>query len=129
MLRPFRRKAVCPANPFRFRPQVTALEGRWVPSTITEFALPPLNLGGGYPAAITVGPDGNLWFTHDGALATITPSGALRDHVADGVGSALTTGPDGNLWTSGPRWDTQTGAFAGDFIERISVTGSVTTFG
>ncbi|HEX4588849.1 MAG TPA: dockerin type I domain-containing protein [Gemmataceae bacterium] len=267
MLRPFRRKAVCPANPFRLRPQVTALEDRWVPSTITEIALPPINLAGSYRGAITsgpdgnvwftdpalrsvgrispagqvteftppspdnapsrgagnaitagpdgnvwfatevatgsisrvtpagqfatfflgdnlasvngltagpdgnvwftedvypftvekvgritptgqitewsiaapagmrgsignitVGPNGNLWFTHDGVLATITPSGVLRDHVAENVGPALTTGPDGNLWASGPRWDSQTHAFAGDFIERISLTGSVTTF-
>jgi hypothetical protein len=46
----------------------------------------------------------------------------------DGVGGALTTGSDGNLWASGPRFDTQTGALVGDFIERISPTGSVTTF-
>jgi len=81
------------------------------------------NIGG-----ITVGPDGNLWFTHDGTLATITPTGTIRDHVADNVvGAALTTGPDGNLWTSGARIDPQTGS-AQDFIQRISLTGSVTTF-
>jgi streptogramin lyase len=267
MLWPFRRRAVRPANPCRFRPRLTALEDRWVPSAVTEFPLPPFSFAGNYPAAITggpdgnlwftdpalgevgritpagqvteftppspdngpsrgagdaitagpdgnvwfaagslfaavsrvtpdgqfatfdlpgtlvtvngltagpdgnvwftenvypftvenvgfitptgkvtswsiaappgvrgtigsitTGPDGNLWFTHDGTLATITPTGVLRDHVADGVGGALTTGPDGNLWASGPRWDTQTHLFAGDFIERITLAGSVTTF-
>jgi streptogramin lyase len=264
MLLPFRRKAVCSANPYRFRPQVTALEDRWVPSTITEFALPPLNFGGSSGAtgitagpdgnawftdpvagavgritpagqvtefptpgisagAITAGPDGNLWFVgnaltfagspalgritpagqvstftlpddftqpnqitagpdgnvwltenvyptgekvaritptgqvtefpipvppgvsgqadgitagpdgnlyllHDAILARITPAGALTDHVADNVGVAITAGPDGNLWTAGTRFDTRTGAVLGDFIDRITPSGGVTTF-
>jgi streptogramin lyase len=104
--------------------------GRITPTgQITAFSIPiPLGVRGSI-AGITTGPDGNLWFTHDGILATITPTGALRDHVVDNVGGgALTTGPDGNLWTSGPRFDTQTGALVGDFIQRISLAGSVTTF-
>jgi streptogramin lyase len=95
---------------------------------ITEFSIsvPPGVRGG--TGGITTGPDGNLWFTHERTLATITPTGVLRDHVADNVGAALTTGPDGNLWASGPGFDPLTGRLAGDFIQRISVTGSVTTF-
>jgi hypothetical protein len=58
----------------------------------------------------------------------ITPTGALRDHVAENVPLAITTGPDGNIWASGPRFDLQTGAVIGDIIERISLSGSVTTF-
>src|SRR5262249_29412760 len=68
------------------------------------------------------------WFLHDGILAQLTPTGSLRDHVADNVGVAITAGPDGNLWTAGTRFDTQTGAVLGDFIDRISLNGSVTTF-
>jgi len=264
MLWPFRRKKVRPANPFRFRPEVTALESRWVPSTITEFPLPPLNFGGslgataitagpdgnvwfgdpgasqvgvitptgqvteystpgisvgaitagpdgnlwflndaltqsGSPAigritpagqvttftlpddftqpnqiaagpdgnvwftesiyptgekvgritptgqvtefaipvqpgvsgqaeGITAGPDGNLYFLHDAILARITPTGALTDHVADNAGEAITVGPDGNLWTAGTQFDTQTGAVVGGIIDRISLSGGVTTF-
>jgi streptogramin lyase len=94
---------------------------------ITKFSISVPPGVRGSIGAITTGPDGNLWFTHDGTLATITPTGALEDHVADNVGSALTTGPDGNLWASGARFNPQTG-LAGDFIQRISVTGSVTTF-
>ncbi len=95
---------------------------------ITEYTLNAPSGVRGNIGGITVGPDGNLWFTHDGTLATITPSGTIRDHLADNVvGSALTTGPDGNLWTSGPRIDPLTGS-AQDFVQRISLTGNVTTF-
>jgi streptogramin lyase len=94
---------------------------------VTAFSIPSKGVFGS-TGSITTGPDGNLWFTHDGTLATITPTGVLRDHVVDNVGGALTTGPDGNLWASGPQYDPLTGRLAGDFIQRISVTGSVTTF-
>jgi streptogramin lyase len=95
---------------------------------VTKFSISvPPGVRGGI-GSITTGPDGNLWFIHDRTLATITPTGALRDHVADNVAAALTTGPDGNLWASGPLYDPLTGNLAGDFIQRISVTGSVTTF-
>jgi streptogramin lyase len=94
---------------------------------VTAFSI-PTNVRFGGVGSITTGPDGNLWFTHDRTLATITPTGVLRDHMVDNVGSALTTGPDGNLWASGPGYDPLTGRLAGDFIQRISVSGSVTTF-
>jgi hypothetical protein len=65
---------------------------------------------------------------HDGILATITPTGALRDHVVDDVGdAALTTGPDGNLWAAGVVFNLQGQSVSG-FIDRISLTGSVTRF-
>src|SRR5262245_17531238 len=259
----FRRKTVHSAKSLRFRPEVTALESRWVPSTISEFALPPLSFGGSFgataitagpdgnvwftdpvagnigriapsgqvteftspignpgvittgpdgnlwfstraissspaigritpagqittfpipdpfagvnaltagpdgnvwftefvypnqekvgritpngqltqftiavppgssasPGSITAGPDGNLYFSHDGVLASITPDGVIRDHIAENVAFDITTGPDGNIWASGPRFDPHTGAVVGDMIERISPqTGNVTTF-
>jgi streptogramin lyase len=103
--------------------------GRITPTgQITEFTIPVPSGVSGSVGGITAGPDGNIWFTHDGILAMITPTGALRDHVADNVGVAVAAGPDGNLWTAGTRFDTQTGAVLGDFIARISLTGSVTTF-
>jgi len=103
--------------------------GRITPAgQITEFtvSLPPGVSG--QAEGITAGPDGNLYFLHDAVLARITPTGALTDHVADNVGEAITVGPDGNLWTAGTRFDTQTGAVIGDFIDRISLSGGVTTF-
>jgi virginiamycin B lyase len=93
----------------------------------TEFSIAGPPGGRGHVGNITTGPDGNLWFVHDGTLATITATGTLRDHVVDNVFDILTTGPDGNLWASGRRFDPQTGVST-DFIQRISLTGSVTTF-
>src|SRR5262249_45017203 len=95
---------------------------------ITEFTISVPPGVSGSAAGITAGPDGNLYFLHDGILARITPTGSLTDHVADNVGVAITTGPDGNLWTAGTRFNTQTGEVLGDFIDRISPGGSVTTF-
>jgi streptogramin lyase len=102
--------------------------GRITPTgQITEFTIPVPSGIFGTIGPITAGPGGNVWFTHDGILASISPTGALTDHVADGVGG-VAAGPDGNLWTGGSVIDRQTGQDLGDFIERISPTGSVTRF-
>src|SRR5262245_54288010 len=86
----------------RFRPEVVALEGRWLPSTITEFPLPPLNLGASFGAVgITAGPDGNVWFADPVAHAVgrITPAGQVTEFPTPGIeADAITAGPDGNLW-------------------------------
>ena len=103
--------------------------GRITPAgQITEFTVPVPPGVSGHADGITVGPDGSLWFLHDGILATITPSGALRDHVADAVGTVLASGPDGNLWTGGTLFNTQTGEALNGFIDRITLSGEVTTF-
>jgi streptogramin lyase len=103
--------------------------GRITPSgQITEFSIPVPSGFSGRVFDITAGPDGNLWFLHDGILAQITPSGQVTDHVADAVGTSIAKGPDGNIWTAGTLFNTQTGAVLGGFIDRISLTGSVTTF-
>jgi streptogramin lyase len=95
---------------------------------VTEFPIPVPPGVSGSAGGITTGPDGNLYFLHDGILARITPTGALTDHVADEAGAAITAGPDGNLWAAGTRFDLQTGAVLGNFIDRITPSGSVTTF-
>src|SRR5262245_66574174 len=98
----FRRKTVHSAKSLRFRPEVTALESRWVPSTITEFALPPLSFGGSFGAtAITAGPDGNTWFSDPvaGNVGFITPGGQVTEFATPFHSAGpLTAGPDGNLW-------------------------------
>jgi virginiamycin B lyase len=48
---------------------------------------------------ITVGPDGNLWFTSASAIGRISPSGTgLQLFPVPVVPDQITAGPDGNLW-------------------------------
>ncbi|HLW03622.1 MAG TPA: hypothetical protein VKT82_33555 [Ktedonobacterales bacterium] len=66
--------------------------------TITEFASPSgaSSLGG-----ITLGPDGNLWFTEASAIGRITPAGQITEFpvpTPQSVPWGITKGPDGNLW-------------------------------
>jgi virginiamycin B lyase len=78
--------------------------GRITPSgTITEFPFPA---SAGFLGNLTVGSDGNLWFTegyqYAGTIGRITPSGVatefpLLERIASGLGD-LTLGSDGNLW-------------------------------
>src|SRR6516165_7257081 len=72
-----------------FRLEVESLEGRWLPSTITEFPLPPLNNPGNFTPAITNGPDGNLWFTDPaaGQVGRITPAGQVTEFTPPGGGN------------------------------------------
>jgi streptogramin lyase len=94
-------------------------------ATVTEYAV-GLNTGTS-PAAITSGPDGNLWFTDAGttkAVGRITPSGTITEFSAGlSPGSALrviATGPDGNLWFAD--------AGATPAIGRITTSGVITEF-
>src|SRR5918992_937603 len=73
---------------------------------------------------ITLGPDGNLWFTQprDNQIGVITPAGALTEYnvsVPDARPDAITRGPDNNLWFTAP------GATA---IGRITTGGSIDLF-
>src|SRR5262249_6074163 len=117
-----------PRKSVRYRPEVTALEGRWVPSTFTEFALPPLSFGGSFGATgITAGPDGNVWFTDPVARAVgrITPAGKVMEFPTPGISAgAITAGPDGNLWFVDSAL-----TFAGSpAVGRITSDGQVTEF-
>jgi len=70
----------------------------------SEFVDPndPVGAGGSGSGDITKGPDSNVWFiSRGGALAEITPSGAITQYgpyAGATVNGGLTTGPDGNLW-------------------------------
>jgi streptogramin lyase len=87
---------------FRRRPWLEGLEDRCLPAlVIHEFAGLTADIGG--PTLITAGPDGNLWFTEEGAnqIGRITPQGALKEFPIPTAGSSpygITAGPDGNLW-------------------------------
>ena len=76
-----------------------ALQGQ--APTITEFPLPDGVQG---PFQIASGPDGNLWFTVQGArsyIGRITPVGSISLFPVPtplGYPAGITAGPDGNLW-------------------------------
>jgi streptogramin lyase len=120
----------------RHRPGVECLEDRQLLAAITEFPLPTED--GFSRGSLTVGPDGNLWFTENfeaivispgfvppgGKIDRITPTGAitefpLPDH---GFAGALTVRPDGDLWFT-VNVAAGTGA-----IGRITPAGSITEF-
>ena len=87
--------------------------------SFTSFALP----AGGSPQGsmgVTVGPDGNLWYTRfgAGALGHITADGGTVEFAAFAP-YRLTTGPDGNLWFTD---------YAGDKVGRCTPSGVVTEF-
>jgi streptogramin lyase len=86
----------------RYRPRIEGLEDRQLLALIlSEF--PTALAAGAAPSEITTGPDGNLWFTENGAnkIGVMRPDGTLVTEIALPAGSGpegITTGPDGNLW-------------------------------
>ncbi len=85
------------------------------------------NTGTPQPTAITLGPDGNLWYAdYSGAIGRMTPSGVDREFSLDTSTSvryvnSITSGPDGNLWFT--TYDCKA-----DRIGRITTTGKVTLY-
>jgi len=65
--------------------------------TISEF---PVTTAGSDPGGITVGSDGNLWFTEFfvGKIGRITPAGVVTEFPAAGNPQLIAPGSDGNLW-------------------------------
>lgn len=79
---------------------------------------------GSAPAAITAGPDGNLWYADESDhIGRVTTAGVITEFsagiTAGAVPAAITAGPDGNLWF------TESGR---DGIGRITPTGVITEF-
>ncbi|HSN00794.1 MAG TPA: hypothetical protein VLS52_07295 [Rudaea sp.] len=83
-------------------PQLTSKIGKIsVDGSITEY---PAH---GEPADITLGSDGNIWFTYSSwnELGRITPNGVTTDFPLAGNATnaqGITRGPDGNLWYAEP---------------------------
>jgi streptogramin lyase len=78
-------------------------------------------------SGLTVGSDGNLWFSAADSIASITPSsGTFREFALPpsyyGAFGPLTTGPDGNLWFSNDAYP------ASPAIGRITPSGTVSEF-
>jgi hypothetical protein len=66
---------------------------------ITQYPIP----SGNSPVGLTVGPDGNLWFTEPSAnqIGMITTSGVVTEYPgpdANGSRVDIAAGPDGNVW-------------------------------
>jgi streptogramin lyase len=110
--------------------QTGVAPGTNAPSTIAEFNLPTAGSG---PLNITVGPDGNLWFTENTGdrIGRINPlagddaaiQASLMEFSVPNNGGILsgpnyiTTGPDGALWFT---------ESTSDEIGRITTAGAVT---
>ncbi len=86
----------------------------------TSGAVTTYPTGEGDPGAITVGPDGALWFTNGAdSIGRITTSGAVTIYSGSGISypTAITAGPDGALW------------FTGDnSVGRITTSGAVSIY-
>ncbi len=103
--------------------QLTNPSSAATPPQVVVFQVPTNS----QPGAITLGPDGNFWFTDAStpAIGRITPSGTVTLFTTGlGAGShpnGITTGPDGNLWF--------TDSGSSPAIGRIDpTTGSITEF-
>ena len=73
------------------------------------------------PLAITVGPDGNVWYADmgGGAFGRITPDGSFTKFPMQPLGGpvGIAAGPDGNVWLASL-------SAHGPFIEKVAVDGS-----
>lgn len=100
--------------------------GRIAPDgIIQEFPLPTATAR---PVGITLGHDGQLWFTEDtsstnanpmGNVASITPAGDVTEFPVGTTPSEIAAGPDGNIWYV---------AWYHTAIGRLTPTGQVTEF-
>jgi len=95
--------------------------GGWTP--VGAQAYVPLRTANSGPAGITLGPDGNLWFTEHAAnrIGRITPLGTVTEFALPHAGgpAGIATGPDGNLYIA---------ENSGDRIDRMSTEGRVDEF-
>jgi streptogramin lyase len=95
--------------------------------TVTGQVSLPTGVGTQMPSAITVGPDGNVWFTEsDGTSASVgvidTTTQTYINEFSLPTSSqpeGITAGPDGNVWF------TETGSGAIGMIEVASLTNPV----
>ena len=88
---------------------------------ITEYPIPTPNA---QPDSITLGPDGNLWFTedHTAKIGRITRQGQITEFLQMASGSnpsSIIVGPDHNIWIL------ENGS---DKIARVTPQGQITEF-
>jgi YD repeat-containing protein len=84
-----------------------------------SYALP----GGGYPRAVTAGPDGNMWFADGtGQIDKVTTSGAVTKYALPAnswPAYGIASGSDGKLWFT---------EFGNNRIGKITTAGSATQY-
>jgi streptogramin lyase len=90
---------------------------------ITEYPVPTAS----GLVRITMGPDGNVWFTESVAnrVAKITTSGAVTEYALPTAGRLpgdIAVGPDGNLWF------TESGSGTGGYIASVTTSGLFTEY-
>lgn len=96
--------------------------GRFTPAgELSEFTLP----GGGYPTRLTVGPEGNVWFTAASVerVGFITPSGQIQEFPPLPPYSDpnfIAAGPDGAVWFTENE--------EGPVIARLTTAGTLTKY-
>jgi virginiamycin B lyase len=80
----------------------------------------------GFPDALAVGPDGEIWYTNASKINRVTPSGAFAStNIPGGAGGlqmlGIATGPDGALWFTEMPWGS-----GSDSIGRLTIDGHYT---
>jgi streptogramin lyase len=104
---------------------------------LTAPATPAYGFAGPIPNGLTVGPDGNLWFTEQAGnrIGRITTAGVITEFSVGITPNAnpteITVGPDGNLWFTEPFFITNgvAGMGIGNQVARITPSGAVTEYG
>jgi hypothetical protein len=64
---------------------------------LTAF-VPPSGDGPGAGGQLTLGPDGNVWYTGTNHIGSLSPGGTFVEYKAPGGQGQLNVGPDGHLW-------------------------------
>ena len=79
------------------------------------------------PFFVTLGPDGNVWYTLNAhEIGRITPAGVITHFAWPGeFPGPIISGPDGDLWVSGDNEDFQ---HFQAVIGRVTPSGTITTF-
>jgi len=108
-----------PADTFTW--QLSGATPSNVSSVVQRYPTPTAGAG---PSSLTLGPDGNLWFTESLAnkIGRITPAGVITEFplpTPNAFPSGIAAGVDGNLWFT---------ESDGNKIGRITPSGVITEF-
>ena len=85
-------------NPGRSHPPTLVIGSS---TTFSEIGVPTTGSG---PLDITLGPDGNVWFTEffTGNIGRVTSAGVVTEFTGTLHATGIAAGPDGNIWFTDP---------------------------